>query len=80
MCKLALFILETDNPSGRTCISSDNPSVYKVLRFKVFIIMHYFNGSQQKEITIYKKSNIKIALNYINVKSKKPRYIKPVVS
>ena len=38
--------------------------------FKVFIIVHYFNGSQQKEITIYKKSNIKIALNYINVKSK----------
>ena len=29
--------------------------------------MHYFNGLQQKEITIYKKSNIKTALNYINV-------------
>ena len=43
----------------------------KVLRFKVkvFIIVHYFNSSQQKEITIYKKSNIKIALNYIDVKS-----------
>ena len=27
--------------------------------------MHYFNGLQQKEITIYKKSNIKTALNYI---------------
>ena len=40
------------------------------LRFKVFIIMHYFNGLQQKEIAIYKKSNIKTALNYINVKSK----------
>ena len=38
--------------------------------FKVFIIVHYFNGSQQKEVTIYKESNIKIALNYINVKSK----------
>ena len=38
--------------------------------FKVFIIMHYFNGLQQKEITVYKKSNIKTALNYINVKSK----------
>ena len=24
-----------------------------------FIIMHFFNGLQQKEITIYKKSNIK---------------------
>ena len=24
--------------------------------------MHYFNGLQQKEITIYKKSNIKTAL------------------
>ena len=32
--------------------------------------MHYFNGLQQKEITIYKKSNIKTALNCINVKSK----------
>ena len=41
----------------------------KGLRFKVFIIVHYFNSLQQKEITIYKKSNIKIALNYINVKS-----------
>ena len=38
--------------------------------FKVFIIMHYFNGLQQKEITIYKKSNIKTALNYINIKGK----------
>ena len=37
---------------------------------KVFIIMPYFNGLQQKEITINKKSNIKTALNYINVKSK----------
>ena len=42
----------------------------KSLRFKVFIIVHYFNGLQQKEVTIYKKSNIKTALNYINVKSK----------
>ena len=32
--------------------------------------MHYFNGLKQKEITIYKKSNPKRALNYINVKSK----------
>ena len=32
--------------------------------------MHYFNGLQQKEITIYKKINMKTALNYINVKSK----------
>ena len=32
--------------------------------------MHYFNGLQQKEITKYEKSNIKTALNYINVKSK----------
>ena len=41
-----------------------------LMRFKVFIIIHYFNGLQQKEITIYKKSNIKTALNYINAKSK----------
>ena len=40
------------------------------VKVKVFIIMHYFNGLQQKEITIYKRSNIKTALNYINVKSK----------
>ena len=41
-----------------------------LMRFKVLIIRHYFNGLQQKEITIYKKSNITTALNYINVKSK----------
>ena len=35
--------------------------------------MYYFNGLQQKEITIYKKSNIKTALNYINVKTKNVR-------
>ena len=33
----------------------------------VFIIMHCFNGLQQKEITIDKKINIKTALDYINV-------------
>ena len=38
------------------------------LRFS--LLRHYFNGLQQKEITIYKKSNRKIALNNINVKSK----------
>ena len=43
------------------------------VKVKVFIIMHYLNGLQQKEITIYKKSNIKTALNYINVKSKNVR-------
>ena len=32
--------------------------------------MHYFNGLQQKEITIYKKSDITTAFMYINVKSK----------
>ena len=26
-----------------------------LIRFKVLIIVHYFNGSHQKEITIYKK-------------------------
>ena len=36
---------------------------------RFFIIVHYFNGLQQKEITIYKKSNIKTALTYLNVKS-----------
>ena len=34
----------------------------------VFITMECFNGLQQKEITIYKKINIKTALDYINVK------------
>ena len=43
---------------------------YIEVKVKVFIIMHYFNGLQQKEITLYKKGNIKTALNYINVESK----------
>ena len=43
---------------------------YIEVKVKVFIIMHYFNGLQQKEITLYKKSNIKTALNYINVERK----------
>ena len=32
---------------------------YIKVKVKVFIIMHYFNGLQQKEITLYKKSSIK---------------------